>query len=468
MVFTTNVFFYAFFPIAILLFYVFPPRLRAIPLLFLSIFFYAWGEPLLVLLILASALINFRVGKVLEKHKRNKPILIVGILLNLIPLVFLKYSNFILESFGFGQLAKDLDLPLPIGVSFYTFMAIGYLVDIYRRSDSGSNSLLKFSAYLTMYPHLVAGPIVRWEHIGPQLTAPKFDSKLFGYGAVRVVTGIAKKVLIADQLAVAADSLFGLSESPSVAAAWITLIVYSLQIYLDFSAYSDIAIGLAAMLGIRFHENFNFPYLAKSASDFWRRWHISLGTWFRDYIYIPLGGSRVSKIKLWRNLMVVWALTGLWHGASWTFMAWGIYFGVLIGLERTVYGSWLEKRPAFIQHLYGVLAAGIGWIIFRSTSFAQAKDIISSLFPFGGKALTDPLTSFIIEQNFVLICIAVLLAAGISRPFMNHLEVFVKTPDATLTRTQLVSWVVVLVALIFVSTAYMVSVSYQPFIYFRF
>lgn len=339
MVFTTNVFFYAFFPIAILLFYVFPPRLRALPLLFLSVFFYAWGEPLLVLLILASAVINFRVGKTLEKHKRNKPILILGIVLNLIPLVFLKYSSFVLESFGFEQVAKDLDLPLPIGVSFYTFMAIGYLVDIYRRSDSGSNSLLKFSAYLTMYPHLVAGPIVRWEHIGPQLLAPKFDSRLFGYGAIRVITGIAKKVLIADQLAIAADSLFGLSESPSVTAAWITLLIYSLQIYLDFSAYSDIAIGLAAMLGIRFHENFNFPYLAKSASDFWRRWHISLGTWFRDYVYIPLGGSRVSKIKLWRNLMIVWALTGLWHGASWTFMAWGLYFGVLIGLERTVYGT---------------------------------------------------------------------------------------------------------------------------------
>jgi alginate O-acetyltransferase complex protein AlgI len=468
MVFTTNVFFYAFFPIAILLFYLFPSRLRAIPLLFLSIFFYAWGEPLLVLLILASALVNFRVGKVLEKHKRNKPILIFGIILNLIPLVFLKYSSFVLESLGFKQIATELDLPLPIGVSFYTFMAIGYLVDVYRRSDSGSNSLLKFSAYLTMYPHLVAGPIVRWEHIGPQLEAPKFDSRLFGYGAVRVVTGIAKKVLIADQLAVAADSLFGLNESPSVAAAWITLIVYSLQIYLDFSAYSDIAIGLAAMLGIRFHENFSFPYLAKSASDFWRRWHISLGTWFRDYVYIPLGGSRVSKIKLWRNLMIVWALTGLWHGASWTFMAWGIYFGILIGLERTVYGSWLEKRPAFVQHIYGVLAAGIGWIIFRSTSFTQATDIISSLLPLSGKALTDPLTEFIIEQNFVLICIAVLLAAGVSRPFMKHLEVFVQSPNATLTKTQLVTWIAVLLALIFVSTAYMVSVSYQPFIYFRF
>lgn len=468
MVFTTNVFFFAFFPIAILLFYVFPPRLRALPLLFLSVFFYAWGEPLLVLLILASAVINFRVGKALEKHKKNKPILILGIVLNLIPLVFLKYSSFVLESFGFEQVAKDLDLPLPIGVSFYTFMAIGYLVDIYRRSDSGSNSLLKFSAYLTMYPHLVAGPIVRWEHIGPQLLAPKFDSRLFGYGAIRVITGIAKKVLIADQLAIAADSLFGLSESPSVTAAWITLLIYSLQIYLDFSAYSDIAIGLAAMLGIRFHENFNFPYLAKSASDFWRRWHISLGTWFRDYVYIPLGGSRVSKIKLWRNLMIVWALTGLWHGASWTFMAWGLYFGVLIGLERTVYGSWLEKRPAFFQHVYGLLAAGIGWVIFRSTSFAQATDIITSLLPFSGKALTDPLTAFIIQQNFVLILIAVLLAAGISRPVMKHLEVFMENPDSTLTKTQLVVWLAVLMVLIFVSTAYMVSVSYQPFIYFRF
>lgn len=468
MVFTTNVFLYLFFPLALILFYVFPPRLRAIPLLFLSIFFYAWGEPVLVLLILVSALINYQIGNVLSNTRYKKAILILGIVLNLLPLAILKYSEFVLTNLGLVSETSNLNLPIPIGVSFYTFMAIGYLVDIYRRSDSGSNSLLKFSAYLTMYPHLVAGPIVRWEHIGPQLIAPKFDSKLFGYGAVRVVTGIAKKVLIADQLAIAADSLFELDESPSVLSAWLTMLIYSLQIYLDFSAYSDIAIGLAAMLGIRFHENFNFPYFAKSASDFWRRWHISLGSWFRDYVYIPLGGSRVGRVKLWRNLMIVWALTGLWHGASWTFAIWGIYFGVLIGLERTVYGQALSRLPNALQHFYGILTAGIGWVIFRSSSFGQATEIVTSLIPRQGMPIVDQASLFLIQQNGVAIALGVALAAGISRPIMRRLESVVSSETRILPKLELILWIIVISILLIASTAYMVSVAYQPFIYFRF
>jgi len=469
MVFTSTVFFFAFMPIAFLSYYLVPSRLRTLPIVLLSLFFYAWGEPRLVILIMVSAVINFTIGKALvHATSQRRALLVLGLALNLLPLVILKYTHFILMTLGQTQAANRVHLPLPIGVSFYTFMAMGYLIDIYRRRDDGCDHLLRFTAYLTMFPHLVAGPIVRWEHIGPQLRNPKFDGGLFSYGAVRVTTGLAKKTLIADPLSVTVDQLFALSSSPSTATAWLSMLLYSLQIYFDFSAYSDIAIGLAAMLGIRFHENFNFPYLATSASDFWRRWHISLGSWFRDYIYIPMGGSRVSRAKLWRNLMVVWALTGLWHGAAWTFIDWGLYYGILIGLERTVYGAALAKLPAFIQHGYGLIVAGVGWVLFRSTSLAQAQNIYSKLIPSGHAPLTDPWTSFSVHQNWVLIVVGCALAAGIARPIMQGLENTLTNGAATWTWPRALISALVLVALLVIATSFLVSVSYKPFIYFRF
>lgn len=469
MVFTSTVFLFAFLPIALLAYFLVPARFRVVPLLLVSLFFYAWGEPRLVLLIMASAVINFLTGRVLVKVTRQrKAVLILGIVLNVLPLFVLKYTDFILSNTGHVDAAARINLPLPIGVSFYTFMAIGYLVDIYRRRDEGSDSFVRFAAYLTMFPHLVAGPIVRWEHIGEQLRAPRFDARMFSYGAIRIATGMAKKTLVADQLAVTVDQLFGLSQSPSVATAWLSMVLYSLQIYLDFSAYSDIAIGLAAMLGVRFHENFDYPYHAKSAADFWRRWHISLGSWFRDYIYIPMGGSRVGRIKLWRNLMVVWALTGLWHGAAWTFVAWGLYFGVLIGLERTVYGAALAKLPSWIQHSYGLLLAGLGWVLFRSATFDQATDIISALIPTGSRPLTDSWSHYVVQQDLVLIVVAIAIAAGIGRTLMKRTETaLLESTDQWRWGTS-ISWAIVVVLLIILSTSFMVAVKYVPFIYFRF
>ena len=469
MVFTSTVFFYAFLPIALLAYFIVPARLRAFPLLLVSLFFYAWGEPRLVLLIMASAVINYVTGRVLVKAQASRSlILTIGIVLNLAPLFALKYTDFILMNSGHEDLAAKINLPLPIGVSFYTFMAIGYLVDIYRRRDDGSDSFIRFAAYLTMFPHLVAGPIVRWEHIGEQLRNPRFDSRMFSYGAIRIATGMAKKTVVADQLALTVDQLFGLSHSPSVATAWLSMVLYSLQIYLDFSAYSDIAIGLAAMLGVRFHENFDYPYRATSAAEFWRRWHISLGSWFRDYIYIPMGGSRVGLVKLWRNLIVVWALTGLWHGAAWTFVAWGLYYGVLIGLERTVYGNALLRLPVAVQHVYGLLLAGFGWVLFRSSSFGQATDILSGLIPTGSRPLTDTWSAFAFEQNWMLIVVAIALAAGIAKPVMRRVEHQLLEQKVDWSFAQSVFWSTLVVALIIIATAFMVAVKYVPFIYFRF
>ena len=418
MVFTSAIFLFAFLPVALLVFYLAPPRWRTVPLLVMSSIFYAWGEPILVVLILLTGLFTFWCGRRIlatRTDQRRKAFLVLGIVVTLVPIAVFKYLDFVLIQLGLQSVADRTHLPLPIGVSFYTFMAISYLVDIYRRRDDGAPSVLVFSGFLTMFPHLVAGPIVRWNHIGPQLVAPRFDAGLFGYGALRVTAGLAKKVVLADSLSVVVDGMFATGEPTSVAAAWTATALYSLQIYLDFSAYSDIAIGLAAMMGVRFHENFNYPYISRSAREFWQRWHISLGSWFRDYLYIPLGGSRVRPALLWRNLIVVWALTGLWHGAAWTFVLWGLYFGIIIGLERSLYGDGLARAPRVLQHLYGLLIPVLGWVLFRSTSLQQAGSYywsMSGLRP--GLPRWDPAVWLALDRTWVIAVIGVLLIGVIN------------------------------------------------------
>ncbi|GAA4348212.1 MBOAT family O-acyltransferase [Angustibacter luteus] len=425
MVFTSTIFLFLFLPAAMLLFYAAPPRWRVAPLLVASAVFYAWGEPVLVVLILVTGLFTYQWGRLLVRHRedqRRTALLVVGIAVVLVPIAVFKYLDFALNVFGLDALADRTHLPLPIGVSFYTFMAIGYLIDIHRRRDDGAPGLLSFSGFLTMYPHLVAGPIVRWHDIGPQLAAPRFDPGLFGYGALRVAGGLAKKAVLADSLAVIIDGMFATGEPRSFGAAWLAVVLYSLQIYLDFSAYSDIAIGLAAMMGVRFHENFRYPYVSKSAREFWQRWHISLGSWFRDYVYIPLGGSRVRPLVLWRNLLIVWGLTGLWHGAAWTFILWGLYYGVLIGLERSFLGRAVERLPIPLQHLYGVLVAVLGWVLFRSTSVGQAGEYYRTMLTGGGLPAWDSQTTLDLQSTWVIVIVAVVLAAGIFRPLMDKAE----------------------------------------------
>jgi len=513
-VFTSTVFLFLFLPIALLTYYVFPRKLRAVPLLVLSALFYSWGEPVLVILILVSSLLNFMFGRLLARSPggRSKAPLIAGIVVNLLPLLVFKYLHFLLGVVGLSSLASEVHLRLPIGVSFYTFIAISYLADIYRGRNVGAPSLLTFAAYLTMFPHLVAGPIVRWGQVGPQLLRPRFDPGLFGYGAIRVAQGLVKKAVLADSLSPMVDSMFATGAPTSWGSAWIAALLYSLQIFLDFSGYSDIAIGLAAMLGVRFEENFRYPYIAKSAREFWHRWHISLGSWFRDYVYIPLGGSRVGPVLLWRNLLVVWALTGLWHGAAWTFVLWGMYFGVLIGLERGSFGRAVERLPVVAQHLYGVLVAVLGWVMFRSESLPQAIDYYRTMFGFGGVSWWDDRASYVIAQTFVVALISTIIATSAGRRlnevterfFTGHLE-----PDpwsggeghrpttalapveyagqvqpgavATLEPSEVgdrvrdrheVSWSVVAAVsvslLLLIGASFVVSVTYSPFIYFRF
>jgi alginate O-acetyltransferase complex protein AlgI len=323
---------------------------------------------------------------------------------------------------------------------------------------------------------------------------------MFGYGALRVAGGLYKKPVLSDQIAVVVDGMYATGEPTSTGAAWVATVLYSLQIYLDFSAYSDIAIGLAAMMGVHFDENFRFPYVSRSAREFWQRWHISLGTWFRDYLYIPLGGSRVRPIVLWRNLLVVWAVTGLWHGAAWTFILWGTYFGVLIGAERTVWGRAVERTPAVVQHLYGLLVAVLGWVLFRSADLHQAGSYYLAMFGLSDAPSWDPTASFAIDRSWVMFVVGALLAAGIARPFMDRvqqrleamppprLEAVAGTSGTASTREAeqspvatleapapagigpgLAAVLIVVVALLtLTATAFVVATTYAPFIYFRF
>lgn len=485
MVFTSTVFVFAFLPLAVAGFYLFPARWRMVPLLASSAVFYAWGEPVLVLLIAATSVVTYVWGRVLggRSGAARKVVLTLGLVVTAAPLAYLKYATFFAGLLGFDDWAASTHLPLPIGVSFYTFMAMGYLIDIYRRRDDGAPALLDFSAYLMMFPHLVAGPIVRWAHVGPQLRAPRFHPGMFGFGAFLVCTGLAKKTVIADSLAPLVDGLFATGDPRSVGGAWLAAVLYSAQIYFDFSAYSDIAIGLAAMLGVHFHENFRYPYLARNAREFWQRWHISLGAWFRDYVYIPLGGSRVRPILVWRNLLVVWALTGLWHGAAWTFVAWGLYYGVLIGLERFVWGAALERTPKALQHVYGVLVAVLGWVLFRSVDIEQAGTYFATMFGLGAKPGWDPLAGLTLSQAWVLLIVAAVLSAGVADRFVQRLRrqmmplaqadlrsefhAEAEPPEQITVSTTLLA-LVIAGACLALATVFLVSVSYSPFIYFRF
>ncbi len=484
MVFTSTTFVFVFLPLALAGFYLFPRRWRVLPLLASSAVFYAWGEPVLVLLILATSFVTYMSGRLLVNRSgaARAWVLATGIAVVLAPLLYLKYSVFFLTTIGLAETASELRVVLPIGVSFYTFMAVGYLIDIHRRRGAGAPRLVDFSAYLLMFPHLVAGPIVRWEHIGAQLRRPRFHAGMFGFGAFLVATGLVKKAVIADSLAPLVDELFATGAPGSAGGAWLGAVLYSAQIYLDFSAYSDIAIGLAAMLGVHFHENFRYPYQARSAREFWQRWHISLGAWFRDYVYIPLGGSRVRPVLVWRNLLIVWALTGLWHGAAWTFVLWGLYFGVLIGLERFVWGRLLERLPRGLQHLYGLVVAVLGWVMFRSEDLTQAIEYYRAMVGVGVSAW-DPLAELVLRRGWVLLIVSAVLAAGVANRLVSKLRAQSMPPadphlgsgynaDAEpperMTLASSVLMTVIVVAALALATVFLVSVSYSPFIYFRF
>jgi len=484
MVFSSIFFLYLFLPLTLLLYFVAGPRFRNHILLTASLVFYAWGEMGYVLLMLFSIAANWVVGLLIDRARQRgntgRPALTAGIVLNLLPLAFFKYGNFLVDninpllaSLGLGGIQLE-PVHLPIGISFFTFQAISYIVDIYRDEAHVQKNPVNLALYISLFPQLIAGPIVRYYDVAKEITSRHTSAVDLRDGILRFVTGLAKKVLIANNMGAVADHIFSLPAGELPAGlAWVGLIAYTLQIYYDFSGYSDMAIGLGRMFGFHFLENFNYPYISRSIREFWRRWHISLSTWFRDYLYIPLGGNRLGTGRTYVNLLIVFFLTGLWHGASWSFVIWGLFHGFFLILERSPAGRLLDRLPSFIQHGYTLLVVMIGWVFFRATDLSHALDYLSALVNFSGEPYLDAKLFAVMNNEFHLALAAGLLLAMPLVPAMRHRLEKIQTGLAGARAVvmqggmtlMLLAW---MVSVLVYSSAELVSGTHNPFLYFRF
>ncbi|MEG0855786.1 MAG: MBOAT family protein [Terrisporobacter sp.] len=468
MVFSSIVFLFTFLPISLLAYYISPKKFRNAILLLTSLVFYAWGEPVYILLMIGTIIFDYIMALKIDKHRsdkrKSKSIFIFTLFVNVGILVFFKYVGFIVNNIN-GLLHVDIpfvELALPIGISFYTFQVLSYIVDVYLGKVRVQKSLISFGAYVTMFPQLVAGPIVQYETIEEQLDSREESLEKFGQGVERFIQGLGKKVLLANNIGMIWTVISAMDLGKmSVLTAWIGIIAYTFQIYFDFSGYSDMAIGLGKMFGFDFIENFNFPYISSSVTEFWRRWHISLGSWFRDYIYIPLGGNRVSFGKQIRNIFAVWLLTGLWHGASWNFAIWGLYYGVILLLEKMVFKNILEKTPAFIKHIYTMILVMIGWVLFASPTLVGAVEYIKVMFGIGANPLIDNTGIYYLYTNGIMFIVLGLCSTPIVKITLDKLAG--KTKFKVI-NPALITYVLIL----FLTTAYLVNETYNPFLYFRF
>ena len=459
MVFSSLYFLYIFLPVVLILYYALPrTSVRNCILLLASIIFYAWGEPVYVFLMIFSILINYVLGLDIARSGkiRKRVQFVVAVLINLGLLGFFKYYGFVVENINAlaGLHLRVRELALPIGISFYTFQILSYIIDVYRGQVAAQKNLIRFALYVTMFPQLIAGPIVRYDDIEQQLTSRNITLARFAKGCERFILGLGKKVLLANNLGQLSDAVFALETRPAL-AAWLGLIAYAMQIYFDFSGYSDMAIGLGDMLGFTFLENFRYPYLSKSITEFWRRWHISLGTWFREYVYIPLGGNRVCAVRHILNILIVWSLTGLWHGASWNFVLWGLYYGLLLLLEKYFFAKRFDKIPVFFRHLYTLILVLFGWLLFASTDLSAAGRYFLDLFGRGGFCDTASLYQ-LIGNGILLLIGGVCCCPFVYRFYRKKTHTM---PALTVAATTL---------LFIVCTAFLVYNSYNPFLYFRF
>lgn len=463
MVFSSIVFLFAFLPPVLAVYYLAPVKLRNLVLLVASLIFYAWGEPVYIGLMGYSILWNYVMGldiaRFKEKGKSGKWSLALGVTVNLLILGFFKYYGFLAENLEslLSIRLPDLALSLPIGLSFYTFQSISYLADVYRGKAKRQTNLISFGLYISMFPQLVAGPIVQYADVDAQLQKRKMSPEKFGDGVRYFISGLSKKVLLANNLGVIFQEITALS-GLSVLSAWLGVLAYTLQIYFDFSGYSDMAIGLGKMLGFEFRPNFNYPYCAKSITDFWRRWHMSLSSWFREYVYIPLGGNRVKAGRHMFNLLVVWMLTGLWHGASWNFVVWGLYYGILLIFEKYVLKGKIEQWPV-VRRVYTLFLVMTGWVFFFSPSLTAAGQYLAALFGQGAAGLTDTAGLYYLTTGLVLF----ILAALFSTPL----------PFGIWRKLQENDWwdgliLVGYLALFLLAVAYLIRDTYNPFLYFRF
>lgn len=463
MLFTSISFLYYFLPIVIILYFIVPKKFKNFILFLSSIFFYFCGEPIYTFLMIGEIFIAYVGARYLEKH-RKKSILVSLLAIHIGALGLFKYSDFTINNINqiFGSKIPLLKLALPIGISFYTFQIISYVVDVYRGKVKAQKSFLKLATYVSLFPQLIAGPIVRYETIEKELDNRTSNFENFAYGVRRFVIGLGKKVLIANMLGELCD-VFSTTNEKSVLFYWIFAISYSLQIYFDFSAYSDMAIGLGRMFGFHFLENFNYPYISKSITEFWRRWHMSLSSWFRDYVYIPLGGNRKETIILVRNIFIVWALTGIWHGANWTFVIWGLMYGIMLIIEKLLLTKHLEKMPSILQRIYVLFTVMISFIIFNANSIGEAWNNIIGLFGANGESLINASAVYYLKSYLVVLVIAII---G-STPLLKNIIEKLKTKTNANKIINLLE-PIAMASILTIVTAYLVDNSYNPFLYFRF
>ncbi len=475
MVFSSIVFLCIFFPAVIILYYLFPVPLRNLFLLLASLLFYAWGEPKYIAVMLFSAIFDYCNGRLLEyfetlgkKNTLGRLVLAFSVIGNLGILCFFKYTDFIITSINLlcEKNFPIMDLALPIGISFYTFQTMSYTIDVYRKNVPAQHNLISFGMYVCMFPQLIAGPIVRYSDIQNEVNERKTSFSLCAKGMQRFLLGLGKKVLLANQIGSLWDEISGLGTSDmSMALAWLGAFSYTFQIYFDFSGYSDMAIGLGEMFGFHFPENFNYPYESKSITEFWRRWHMTLSGWFREYLYIPLGGNRKGPARQIFNLLIVWLLTGLWHGAGWNFILWGLYFFVLLMLEKLFLIKILNRLPAFIQHLYTLFWIVLGWVIFACDDITQLLDYIKMLAGIGVPAVNRLALYEWTTHAVFLIILAAASTCLMKKTAGKLTEKFSLKNDNTILFWMKSTWCILI--LIF-SMSMLVSGSYNPFLYFRF
>lgn len=471
MVFSSMIFLFRFLPVVLAAYYILPRRCRNLILFISSLFFYAWGEPVYVILVLVSSLVDYIAGWVVSYCRENnygkRAVLAVifSAVVNLSLLCIFKYGSFFLDTICSitGLARPDFNPALPIGISFYTFQTMSYTIDIYRGDAKVQKNFITYGAYVSLFPQLVAGPIIRYKDVAEQLDKRKETAALFCKGIVRFSAGLGKKVLIANQVGELWKNIAATGAAHlTTAGAWLGVIAYTLQIYFDFSGYSDMAIGLGMMFGFTFPENFNYPYESKSITEFWRRWHISLGTWFREYVYIPLGGNRKGIPRQMLNLLIVWLLTGLWHGAGVNFILWGLYYGILVVLEKLLWKPVITKLPAVIRHIYTMFLVMVGWCLFSIQDVLNGRAYIKALFFKSVAGVIDEHTMYLIMSYIIIITVAVIGSVSLPKRLAQK-YIF---PENTIRREA--AGIVFMVVMFFLCTAMLVNSAYNPFLYFRF
>ncbi len=463
MVFSSLVFLFAYLPLVLAVYYLLPRKSKNLALLLFSLLFYGWGEPVFVILMLVSITSAFALGFLIKRYRETNPKLAnlftwLSVSVNLSFLFFFKYYNFFASSLRLPVIAE---LVLPIGISFYTFQILSYTLDLRRGDIDVQKNYISFGTYVTMFPQLVAGPIVKYQDVDRQLIDRRETAEAFSAGVARFCCGLAKKVLLGDALAAGFTYFSGVELFQStVLGAWLSIICYTGHIYYDFSGYSDMAIGLGRMFGFTFPENFNYPYISKSITEFWRRWHMTLSSWFREYVYIPLGGNRRGKAKQIRNLFVVWTLTGLWHGASWNFVIWGLYFFVILMCEHLFLKKWLEKAPSIVRHFYTMVLVTIGFLIFSYSDLTRGIACFGALFGIGTVAVATQTGLYTLLRMMPLLLIAAIGATPAPKMLFERL----------LARRGVLEWLVPIgsAALLLLSVSYLADFSFSPFAYFNF